>query len=345
MFEPGVIPSEARDPLIDGDPSPSLRLRMTSLDLSLLIVTWNSERWIDRCLRSIPAACEGLEYEVVVYDNASSDATLEHLGDAKIIRSDRNAGFAAGTNRAFDASKGQYVFLLNPDCELAPRAVTSLFHFLERNPHIAAAAPLLMGEGGSTQREFQLRRLPTLGSLVAEVLMLDKVFPGNPATSRYRYRDLDLTEPRRIEQPAAAALLLRRDVVEEIGPLDEQFAPAWFEDVDYCRRLAERNKEVWVVPAAEARHFGGASLEHMDFERFVEIWYRNMWRYARKWLGPSQSEALRWAIIAGMLLRCAAGLIGLRPNGVGRWMAFRGYANVLKRAFDRWSPSASASSS
>jgi GT2 family glycosyltransferase len=308
-----------------------------ALDLSLLIVTWNSERWIDRCLRSIPAACEGLEYEVVVHDNASSDATLAHLGDAKIIRSNVNAGFAAGTNRALAASRGRYVFLLNPDCELAPRALTSLFHFLETNPQIAAAAPLLIDEGGGTQREFQLRRLPTLGTLVAEVLMLDKLFPRNPATSRYRYRDLDLTEPRRIEQPAGAALLLRRDVVEEIGPLDEQFAPAWFEDVDYCRRLDERKKQVWVVPAAQVRHFGGASLEHMDFERFVDIWYRNMWRYARKWLSPSQSEALRWAIIAGMLLRCAAGLVGLRPRGVARWIAFRGYASVLKKAFDRWS--------
>ncbi len=315
---------------------PTTEARAGAPDLSLLIVTWNSERWIDRCLRSIPAACEGLEYEVVVHDNASSDATIAHLGDAKLIRSGVNAGFATGTNRAFAASRGRYVFLLNPDCELAPRALTSLFHFLEMNPHIAAAAPLLNDEGGGTQREFQLRRLPTLGTLVAEVLMLDKLFPRNPATARYRYRDLDLTEPRRIEQPAGAALLLRRDVVEEIGPLDEQFAPAWFEDVDYCRRLAERKKEVWVVPAAQVRHFGGASLEHMDFERFVDIWYRNMWRYARKWLRPSQTEALRWAIIGGMLLRCCAGLVGLRPRGVGRWIAFRGYANVLRRAFERW---------
>jgi len=316
--------------------------RTRALDLSLLIVTWNSERWIDRCLRSIPAACDGLEYEVVVHDNASSDATLTHLGDAHVLRSDRNAGFAAGTNRAFAASQGRYVFLLNPDCELAPRALTSLFHFLESRPHIAAAAPLLIDESGDSQREFQLRRLPTLGAFIAEVLMLDKLFPKNPTTSRYRYRDLDLTEPRRIEQPAAAALLLRRDVVDEIGPLDEQFAPAWFEDVDYCRRLAERKKEVWVVPAAQVRHFGGASLEHMDFERFVDIWYRNMWRYAKKWMGANRSEMLRWMIITGMLLRCAAGLVGLRPRGVRRWVAFRAYANVLKRAFDRWtSPSSS----
>lgn len=306
------------------------RTEVRALDLSILIVTWNSERWIDRCLRSIPAGCEGLEYEVVVHDNSSE-----------------NLGFAGGMNRAFGASKGRYVFLLNPDCELAPRAISSLLAFLESHPHIAAAAPLLSDERGGSQRDFQLRRLPTLGSLLAEVLMVDKVFPRNRVTARYRYHDLDLTEPRRVEQPAAAALLLRREVVEDIGPLDEQFAPAWFEDVDYCRRLAEREKEVWVVPEAHVRHFGGSSLEHMKFAGFVDIWYRNMWRYARKWMPSGQAVVLRWAIVVGMLMRCAAGLIGLRPYGIGRRDAFRAYAAVLKKALrkkaSRWDSSPSSS--
>jgi N-acetylglucosaminyl-diphospho-decaprenol L-rhamnosyltransferase len=319
------------------------RSRTRALDLSILIVTWNSERWIDRCLRSIPAACEGLDYEIVVHDNASSDATVQHLREANVLRSNVNAGFAAGTNCAFAASRGRYVFLLNPDCELAPRALTNLFAFMESHPQIAAAVPLLIDESGDSQREFQIRRLPTLGTFAAEVLMLDKLFPRNPTTARYRYRDLDLTHPQKIEQPAAAALLLRREVVEEIGPLDEQFAPAWFEDVDYCQRLAAAKKELWAVPSAEVRHFGGASLEHMPFSRFAEIWYRNMWRYAKKWLRPGQVEALRWAIISGMLLRCAASVVGLRPGGVGRREAWRAYAGVLKRAFDRWDESRSSS--
>ncbi len=315
------------------------------LDLSILIVTWNSERFIDRCLRSIAAACSGLSYEVVIHDNASGDDTLAHLGDAHVIRSISNRGFAAGTNRAFSASRGRYVFLLNPDCELAPGALTNVFDFLEQHPHVAAAAPLLIDGGGDSQREFQLRRLPTLGTFMAEVLLIDKLFPRNPATARYRYHDLDLTAPRRVEQPAAAALLLRRETVEEIGPMDESFAPAWFEDVDYCRRLAEKQKEVWVVPAAQARHFGGASLEHISFGTFVDVWYRNMWRYSRKWMRPSQAEALRWGIITGMLLRCVAGIIGFRPHGVARWDAFRAYREVMRKAFERWSNSSSPSSS
>lgn len=323
-----------------------------ALDVSILIVTWNSERWIERCLRAIPAACEGLHYEVVVHDNASGDATLAKIDGLEsdddahphVIRSTANDGFAAGTNEAFSRSRGRFVFLLNPDCELEPRALTTLLEFLDSHPSVAAAAPLLIDDQGDLQREFQLRRLPTLRTLIAEVLLAHKIFPKNPTTARYRYRDLDLTHPRRIEQPAAAALLLRREAVEEIGPFDEQFAPAWFEDVDYCRRLAAKGKEAWVVPAARAQHHGGSSLEHLQFGRFVDVWYRNMWLYARKWLRPAQAEALRWVIIAGMLLRCGAGLAGLNPEGVGRREACRAYAGVLRKAFDRWDSSSPSSS-
>ncbi|HWW62448.1 MAG TPA: glycosyltransferase, partial [Thermoanaerobaculia bacterium] len=297
--------------------------------------------WIERCLRSIPAACEGLAYEVVIYDNASADATLARIGgDFRIIKSAKNDGFAAGTNRALRESHGRYVFLLNPDCELAPRALTKLFDFLESHPNAAAAAPLLEGDA---QREFQLRRLPKLGTLTAEVLLMRRLFPRNRATAHYRYQDLDLSEPRRIEQPAAAALLIRRDVFDVVGPLDEQFSPAWFEDVDYCRRLAQAKKEIYVVPAAVAQHAGGASLEHIDFATFNEIWYRNMWRYARKWLTPAKAEMLRWVIIAGMLLRCVAAIAGFAHPEIGRWRAFHAYAGVARKAFERWASSPSSS--
>jgi N-acetylglucosaminyl-diphospho-decaprenol L-rhamnosyltransferase len=308
-----------------------------AIDLSIVIVTWNSERWIERCLRSIPSACAGLEYEILIYDNASADGTLKKLGDgrARVIRGAANDGFAAGTNRALAQSRGRYVFLLNPDCELEPHALVSLAEFLDKTPAAAAAAPLLFDEGGS-QREFQLRRLPSLRGLAAEALLLDKVLPKNRLTAHYRYRDLELTRPQRVEQPAGAALLIRRDVVQEIGPFDEQFSPAWFEDVDYCHRLASANKEIYVVPDAMARHFGGASLEHMSYAKFIDTWYRNMYRYALKWFSRGEAETLRWAIIIGMLMRCAAAVVGFRNGSSSRWEAFRSYAAVLKKASNRW---------
>jgi N-acetylglucosaminyl-diphospho-decaprenol L-rhamnosyltransferase len=306
-----------------------------AVDISFLVVTWNSGRWIDRCLRSIDAACEGLRSEVVICDNASSDDTLAVIGDrGRVIRSSSNSGFAGGTNLAFATSRGRYAFLLNPDCELAPGSVRRLYEFLEKRSEASVAAPLLEDESGATQREFQLRRLPTLRSLAVEVFAARRLFPK--WTARQRYRGLDLTVPQRIEQPAGAALLIRRKVVEETGPLDEQFAPAWFEDVDYCARLAAARREIWVVPDASVRHFGGSSLEWLSFSEFNEAWYRNMWRYSQKWLGAGRSEALRWLIIVAMALRCVAVLLGVAHRKLGRSIAMGAYANVLKQAFHRW---------
>ena len=127
------------------------------------------------------------------------------------------------------------------------------------------------------------------------------------------------------------------EVFAEVGPLDERFAPAWFEDVDYCRRLAAAGHTIFVVPAARARHFGGASLEHVPFAEFIALWYRNMWFYARKWLRPGQAETLRWAIIFGMLLRIPLALAGVANLRLGRWSAARAYAGVMRKAFRRWS--------
>lgn len=321
-------------------PAPAAEL----VELSIVIVTWNSERWIERCLQAIPAACEGLAYEILIYDNGSADATVARLNDdVHLIRSQSNDGFAAAINRSIVQSHGRYVLLLNPDCALEPSALTRLHEFLECEPQAAAAVPLLEGDDGGSQREFQLRRLPTFRGLLSEIFAFSKLLPRNRTTAHYRYHDLDLTTPQRVEQPAAAALLIRREVFDKVGPLDERFSPAWFEDVDYCRRLADSNQAVYVVPSALARHFGGASLEHLSFECFNVLWYRNMWLYARKWFPAGDAEALRWAIIAGAALRSVASLIGVAHPEVGRWRGFRAYSKVMGKAFHRWNDSSRSS--
>lgn len=331
-----TVPVEAAAPAA----APALRSLPAPVDVSILIVTWNSERFIERCLEAIPAACDGFTYEVIIHDNASGDATLAHIDSEAnvVLRSSRNDGFAKGTNEAFAASRGRYVFLLNPDCELAPGALAKLRAFLDQNAAAAGAAPLLVDEHGELQREFQLRRLPTLHTLASEILAFARVFPKNRATAHYRYGDVELHEPAPIEQPAAAALLLRRETFEDVGRFDEQFSPAWFEDVDFCRRLAVSGKSIWVVPEARAKHYGGASLEHLTFGEFVDIWYGNMWRYAQKWLTPGEREALRWLVITGMILRLGAAAVGVAHPEVGRKGAIAAYAGVLKKAFDRWAP-------
>ena len=309
------------------------------VDVSIVVVTWNSERWIEGCLQSLPQASGSLRCEVLVHDNASSDGSrriaASHDG-VRLLEADRNLGFAAGINRSIAESRGRYIFLLNPDCVVSAGAVAELVDFLDQNPSIAAAAPLLLDDAGKPQREFQLRRLPTFRSLVAEILLVDKLFPENRQIARYRYRDLHIPRSQLVEQPAAAALLIRRTIFDETGLFDERYSPAWFEDVDYCRRLHERGHAIFLVPTAKVTHRGGSSREHLSFAEFTDLWYRNLFRYAEKWLTAGQAETLRWTIVAGMLLRCAATIAGARDAGVPRFEAVRAYAGVFMRALRRW---------
>jgi len=311
------------------------------VDVSVVVVAWNSAGWIGRCLASIGAGCGALTREVIVHDNASRDETaaiaLAALGAERgeVIRSATNDGFAGGVNRAVARARGRFVLLLNPDCELRPGCVETLVGRLEASPKAAGAAPLLVGDDGKPQSEFQLRRLPTLRSFVAELLLVERFAGSSREIDRYRCRDLDLAIEQPVEQPAGAALLLRREIMESIGPLDERFAPAWFEDVDYCKRIAATGAEIVFVPSACAVHHGGASLDAMEPGEFLGIWYRNLWRYAEKWMSADDLELLRLAVIAGAAMRCAAVAAGLGPRD-GRPGLLAAYAGVVRSASTRW---------
>lgn len=308
--------------------------------VSVLIVTWNSGAWVERCLEALPDAFGGVPYEVIVHDNASSDETVQFARAAAdfrttVLPSAENDGFAGGLNRVLPRARGRNLLILNPDCEPAPGSLRVLTEYLESTPRAGGAVPLLVDEAGVPQRRFQLRRLPTVGSLAAEILLLDRILPHNRFTARYRYSDLDISRDQTIEQPAAAAILLRKAVVDEVGPFDERFAPAWFEDVDYSKRLSLAGHSIRLVPAARAKHLGGASLDHVPFGEFLRVWYRNLFLYASKWFTSGQVEIIRWTIITGMLLRGGLSMAGLSKHS-GRRVPARAYLAVARDAFRRW---------
>jgi GT2 family glycosyltransferase len=311
------------------------------VDVSVVVVAWNSADWIGRCLASIAAGCGTLTREVLVHDNASRDETAAKASAAfgaetgDVTRSATNDGFAGGVNRAMLRARGRFVLLLNPDCELQPGCVETLVARLEASPDAAGAAPLLVGDDGAPQSEFQLRRFPTLRTFVSELLMVERLTGSSSEIDRYRCRDLDPAVEQPVEQPAGAALLLRRDVMASVGPLDERFAPAWFEDVDYCKRIAATGARLMFVPSARAVHHGGSSLDAMAPGEFVGVWYRNLWRYAEKWLTADERELLRLAVIAGAAMRCTAVALGLGPRD-RRPGLLAAYAGVVRSACTRW---------
>src|SRR5262249_34250098 len=173
----------------------------------------------------------------IVVDNASGDGTLEQVRrrGVRLIANSLNRGFAAAVNQGIRAIGSDLVLLLNPDAVLK----TSLEPL-----RLACAAPKAGAVGGKlvdsnriVQTGFTVRRLPTPLALALEVLLLNRLWPGNPVNWHYRCYGFDHDKLTEVEQPAGAFLMFRREVWEDLGGLDEQFYPVWFEDVDFCKRL------------------------------------------------------------------------------------------------------------
>ena len=210
---------------------------MPGPSVSVLVVSWQSAAWIERCLTAIDPG----EAEIIVADNASTDGSAARARTvaphATVIALERNLGFAGGVNAARAAARTPRLLLLNPDAAPTPGAIARLADALDQAPDIGAVSGRLVDADGTPQHGFNVRRLPTLTSLAADLLLIDHLWPDNPASVRYYARDLDPDAPADGEQPAAACLMIRADVFDRLGGFDEAFWPAWWEDVDFCRRL------------------------------------------------------------------------------------------------------------
>src|SRR5262249_51717123 len=172
--------------------------------------------------------------------------------------------------------------------------------------------------------------LPSLSSDARQLLLIDHLFPDNPARRRERYADADRKSVFEVEQAAAAALAIRREAFDQIGGFDERFFPAWFEDVDLCNRLRALGPIVF-CPSARFRHRGRTASEALGYDRFLPIYYTNALRYRRRYALPARL-AYRALLATGMLLRLAAVPFRTRlPRPRGE--AARAYLRTLGVAF------------
>ena len=138
--------------------------------------------------------------------------------------------------------------------------------------------------------------------------------------------DLDRTRDQDVEQPAAACLLVRRDAFDAVGGFDEAFHPAWFEDVDFCRRLLDAGWRIRYVAGARVVHEGGVAMRTLGLGSFSTIWYRNLLRYAGKHGSLATRLALRPLLVAGMAIRTTVSLLR------GRAADARAYIRVIGMA-------------
>lgn len=238
------------------------------MELSILIVNWNTRQYLERCLASLPPALSDIEAEVIIVDNGSTDGSAvfvrEHYPSFRLITNDRNRGFAEANNQAFRLATGECLLLLNNDAILSPGDLKTLLAPLRADPALGGTIPTLLNADGSTQYGYHRRRATGL-RLIGAFLHNGKLWRNNPWARQYLMLDDDLQHEQVIEEPAAACLLLRRQAIKQNGRLfDAARFPIHFNDAALAEDLARLHWHTQLVPAVRVVHAGGTTVNRVD---------------------------------------------------------------------------------
>ncbi len=262
--------------------------------LSVIIVTWNVREDLRECLRSLFDNSGAVPMEVIVVDNASQDGTAEmvrtEFPQVHLIVNAQNLGYTKANNQGIQASRGKYVLLLNPDTVVLPGAIEALVAFAESHPEAGIIGPKLVNPDGSIQRS--ARSLPDLGAGLFRNTPLGRLFPNNPFVRRYLLTDFGYDQVREVGWVSGAAMLIRREVLDKIGLLDERFW-AYCEDVDLCWRAWQAGFKVVFNPSATIIHKIGRSSDQRLVPSLIQH-HKSMWLFYWKnyrsqypfWMAP-----------------------------------------------------------
>jgi len=285
-------------------------VRVKPSELSIIIVSWNTRELLAQALESAYDTVGDIACEVLVVDNGSTDGSAEmvetRFPQTQVLRNAENVGFARANNQALASSRGRFVLLLNSDAVLLPDALMHMARFMESEPSAGIVGPRILNPDGSFQSSYM--SFPTL---LAELLLMTKLhkvaygqhFPSHPpAKSRDR---------RSVDWVSGACLMIRRQVVEDIGGLDEEFF-MYSEEVDWCWRAKQAGWCVYYLPEAEAVHWGGLSSTKVPVSRRTLV-YGSKLRFLRKHHGEHAARAFGYALIVTSCLK------------IGLWAALTWY--------------------
>lgn len=294
------------------------------MDVSIIIVNWNTRERLRECLQSLrECSYDGLTGETWVVDNASHDGSAAmaraDFPEAQVLENAENVGFARANNQALAQAAGRHLLLLNSDCVALPGAIGAMSGFLDAHPKAGAAGCRLLNGDGSVQRSAWLS-FPTLGSVASGGLWLDKIPILRNRLAREQRELARATEPTQVAHLLGACLMARREAVEQVGMLDDQYF-MYLEETDWCRRFSQSGWSVWLVPSGSIIHYGQQSAG-LAPDKATADWCRSMCRFYRAAYGAGavQMSLLKLAIAASVCLRFAVSQArprGKRPSWAG----------------------------
>jgi GT2 family glycosyltransferase len=247
------------------------------LDLSIIIVNWNTKKLLLDCLASVYETVTRISMEVWLVDNASTDGSVEavkrYYPDVQIIQNSRNLGFAAANNRAFKRMCGRYAVLLNTDAMLTKGAVKAIYDFMENTPDAGMACGQLLNPDGSKQNS--IANFPGLPSLLLNETLLRILLPRRYPSKRKEYKS-----PIEVDSCIGACLIVRKKTMDHVGLLDDEYF-FFFEETDWARRIKQSGWKICFVPFARIIHLQGRSVGHDIRSRI--LFYRSRYIYFKKW--------------------------------------------------------------
>ena len=305
------------------------------MDLSIICVNWNSADYLLSCLSSVAQYTHGIEYEVIVVDNASSPQDIEKLSRAaatmRLILSPENIGFAQANNAGFQASTGAYVLLLNPDTELIGPAITTMLEKIRTLPDAGIVGCKLL----NTDRTVQLSSIQKSPTILNQVFDAEYLLLRWPNCPLWRLGPLfsDQTEPVSVDAISGACMLMKREVFEQVGMFSQDYF-MYAEDLDLNYKVKRTGRSNYYVGAATMIHHGGKSSGRQGLSHWATIMkYTAMLRYYRNTRGRLYELLYRAAmgcaaagrVIALSILYPFADRTALR-GALKKWVTILGWA-------------------
>ncbi len=276
--------------------------------VSVIIVNLDTKDLLSDCLASVETEASSVSLEVLVIDNCSRDGSVEMVQKefpfVRLFQNNKNEGFAAPNNKGIRESTGEYVLLLNSDTIVKPGAIGVLLEFMRGHPDVGACGPMLVYPDGSLQKS--VKGFPTLWTHACDMFAMDRLFPNSRLFGRGEMAYFDYQTAADVDHLMAAAFLVRRDVIDRVGMLDERFR-IYYNDMDWCYRMKQSSWKIYYLPTAKVVHYLGQTVSKVnrDFSHFEEL-HNNVMLFYQKHYG-------RLSVIVYKLLLC----IGFSVRAIG----------------------------
>lgn len=284
------------------------------LDVSIIVVNWNTRDLLRDCLHSVLVATQSVAYEVIVVDNASADGSVAMLERefpaVSVVANGVNLGFAAANNQGIRLARGRYVLLLNSDTIVMDRAVDKTVAFADRHPDTAVTGCRVLNPDGSLQHTCFM--FPSLLNHLLFATYLYRLFPGSRFFGREQMTWWDRNDSREVDVVTGCYMLVRTDAIDRVGPMDDEFF-MYAEETDWCYRFRTSGWRCRFTPDAQIVHIGGGSAPTLGSRR-ARITNRSFARYMFKHWSRPRAVAGVYLIALFYAVRLVA-LVPLRVFG------------------------------